>query len=145
MVGCSQLLLISFSRRLIVDSLTPKRCESSEMVCLPSMYKSSFEGIVELQNWWPQAWHLYVRTPLRLPFFTVCAEPHTGYLLLCIWMISYYFQMLVNVVYIRLRAICYPAIWPIGPDLLNISTWNRKMAEDFREKMIINARKNVPL
>lgn len=30
-------------------------------------------------------------------------------------------------------------------DLLNISTENRKMAEDFREKMIINARKNVPL
>ena len=29
--------------------------------------------------------------------------------------------------------------------LLNISTENRKMAEDFREKMIINARKNVPL
>ena len=29
-------------------------------------------------------------------------------------------------------------------DLLNISTENRKMAEDFREKMIINARKNVP-
>lgn len=28
--------------------------------------------------------------------------------------------------------------------LLNISTENRKMAEDFREKMI-NARKNVPL
>jgi hypothetical protein len=30
-------------------------------------------------------------------------------------------------------------------DLLNISTENRKMAEVFREKMIINARKNVPL
>ena len=30
-------------------------------------------------------------------------------------------------------------------ELLNISTENRKMAEDFREKMIINARKNVPL
>ena len=30
-------------------------------------------------------------------------------------------------------------------DLLNISTENRKMAEDFRVKMIINARKNVPL
>ena len=30
-------------------------------------------------------------------------------------------------------------------DLLNISTENRKMAEDFREKMIINTRKNVPL
>ena len=30
-------------------------------------------------------------------------------------------------------------------DLLNISTENRKMAEDFREKMIINARKNIPL
>ena len=30
-------------------------------------------------------------------------------------------------------------------DLLNISTENRKMAEDFREKMIINARKDVPL
>ena len=29
--------------------------------------------------------------------------------------------------------------------LLNIPTENRKMAEDFREKMIINARKNVPL
>jgi len=30
-------------------------------------------------------------------------------------------------------------------DLLNISTENRKMAEVFRRKMIINARKNVPL
>ena len=30
-------------------------------------------------------------------------------------------------------------------DLLNISTENRKMAKYFREKMIINARKNVPL
>ena len=30
-------------------------------------------------------------------------------------------------------------------ELLNISTENRKMAEDFREKMIINARKKVPL
>ena len=30
-------------------------------------------------------------------------------------------------------------------DLLNISTGNRKLAEDFREKMIINARKNVSL
>ena len=30
-------------------------------------------------------------------------------------------------------------------DLLNISTENRKMAKDFRGKMIINARKNVPL
>ena len=30
-------------------------------------------------------------------------------------------------------------------DLLNISTENRKIAEDSREKMIINARKNVPL
>ena len=29
--------------------------------------------------------------------------------------------------------------------LINISTENRKMAEDFREKMIINSRKNVPL
>ena len=57
-------------------------------------------------------------------FFTICAEPLTGHLLLCIWMISYYFQMLVNVVYIRLRAICYPAIWPIG--LFLRSRWKIK-------------------
>ncbi len=30
-------------------------------------------------------------------------------------------------------------------DLLNISTYNRKMLEDFRVKMIINTRKDVSL
>ena len=57
---------------------------------------------------------------------------------------------IIRILYVKIRMnwIATENQWFYGADmadLLNISTYNRKMLEDFRVKMIINTRKDVSL